>query len=95
MSNARKKIEEAAAAKGYRAEAEWEPIGPHLEKEGHTGGWTVRLFPLHLPQTSFSEWAGGYNWQEVVDFIEKWVEPALQKYPPRPPDPPIRRRVFA
>lgn len=64
MTKARTEITRAVEAKGYSDPfIEWEPIGQMVEMSGRSGGWSVFAGDQH---------ALGYNWRDVVDFIEQY-----------------------
>ena len=64
--SARDRIVAQAESQGWAVtRIEWEPVGAGAEKAGPSGGWSV-----DLQRENTEDWAGGYNWQQVVQWIK-------------------------
>lgn len=71
MSTDREAIAKVAAEGGWTiTRIEWEPVGAGPEKAGPSGGWDVDLI-----RDGKTEWAGGYNVAQVIQWIKNFDLP--------------------
>jgi hypothetical protein len=71
VSRATHQIKRQAESQGWAVtRIEWEPIGIGAEKSGPSGGWDVDLV-----RDGITEWAGGYNVAQVIQWIKNFDLP--------------------
>lgn len=70
MTRAREAITAQAESQGWVVtRIDWEPIGLGAEMEGPSGGWAI---DLRRRDTTETEWAGGYNVAQVIQWIKNF-----------------------
>lgn len=78
MTRARDRIQRQAESQGWIVtRIEWEPLGIVMEKAGLEGGWSV-----DLERDGKDEWAGGYNVEQVIQWIKNLDLPSSEQADP-------------
>lgn len=78
MSRAKDRIVRQAESQGWTVtRIEWESLGIVMEKAGQEGGWDV-----YLQRGTTEEWAGGYNVEQVLEWIRNLDRPLGERTDP-------------